>query len=279
MLHPIPQEGDTFLGGDFPMPELIQLQPLDLAWALGLLLGALMLSFWQRWGLEWQIVMATGRMILQLVVLGYLFWFVFAGDSPLGVFATLFALFGLAAMQIRNQISKDFPLMMVWIIVPMVVSTVGTLLYGIGVVIRPTNGLDPRYVIPLAGMIITHCINVSTLAGDRFLWLMQQHRQDIETHLSLGATPAQAIVTYRQQAIKTGLIPTLNTMTTTGLVSIPAFMNGQLLSGINPLEAASYQILILLMVLFASVATLGLTLFGFSRLCFNKAAQLTWPNL
>lgn len=263
---------------DFTTTKLVELQPSDLGLALGLLVGAIVLSFWLRLRLEWQMLIATGRMIAQLVVVGYLCWFVFAGDSPLGVGVTFVALLALAVIQIRNQISKDFPHLMVWIAVPLGVSTLVTLLYGIGVVIRPTNGLAPRYVIPLAALLLTHGVNVSTLAGDRFLRLVQQHQLEIETHLSLGATPQQAIAAYRQQAMKAALMPTLNTMTTLGLVTIPMFMSGQLLGGVNPLEAASYQILISLMFLFASIATLGLILFGLSRLCFNAAAQLVWPN-
>jgi putative ABC transport system permease protein len=258
--------------------KLVELQPSDLGLALGLLAGAIALSLWLRLGLAWQMLIATGRMVVQLVVVGYLCWFVFAGNSLLGVGVAVVVLFALAVIQIRNQISKDFPHLLVWIAGPLGVSTLVTLLYGIGVVIRPTNGLDPRYVIPLAALMLSHSINVSTLAGDRFLRLVQQHQLDIETHLSLGATPQQAIAAYRQQAMKAGLTPTLNTLTTLGLVTIPTFMNGQFLGGINPLEAASYQILISLMFLFASVATLGLTLLGLSRLCFNAAAQLVWPN-
>lgn len=263
---------------ELSITKLVELQPSDLGLALVLLAGAIALSFWLQLGLAWQMLIATGRMVVQLVVVGYLCWFVFAGDSPLGVGVALVALFALAVIQIRNQIGKDFPYLLVWIAGPLAVSTLVTLLYGIGVVIRPTNGLDPRYLIPLAALLLTHGINVSTLAGDRFLRLVQQHQLDIETHLSLGATPQQAIAAYRQQAMKAGLTPTLNTLTTLGLVTIPTFMNGQLLGGINPLEAASYQILISLMFLFASVATLGLTLLGLSRLCFNAAAQLVWPN-
>jgi putative ABC transport system permease protein len=257
---------------------VVELQPTDLGLALVFLAGAIALSFWLRLGLEWSMLIATGRMVAQMVVIGYLCWFVFAGDSPLGVGITLLLLLALAVAQIRNQISKDFPHLMAWIAVPLGISTLVTLLYGIGVVIRPPNGLDPRFVIPLAALLLTHGINVSTLAGDRFLRLVQQHQLAIETHLSLGATPQQAIDPYRHQAMKAALMPTLNTMTTLGLVTIPTFMTGQLLGGINPLEAASYQILISLMFLFASVATLGLTLFGLSRLCFNSAAQLVWPN-
>jgi putative ABC transport system permease protein len=97
---------------------------------------------------------------------------------------------------------------------------------------------------------------------------------EIETHLSLGSTPQQAVKQYRKDAIKAGLIPLLNTMTVVGIVTLPGMMTGQMLSGVSPLDAASYQILIMFVLALATVIATLLLTEGLSRKFFNQDAQL-----
>ncbi|MEM6256631.1 MAG: ABC transporter permease, partial [Cyanobacteria bacterium P01_D01_bin.156] len=98
------------------------------------------------------------------------------------------------------------------------------------------------------------------------------------THLSLGATPDQAIASYRREAIKAGLIPTVNSMMVVGLVTLPGIITGQLLSGIDPLNAALYQMLIMFMLAFSTLVTALLVTHGIQRQFFNAAAQLVEPK-
>ena len=87
----------------------------------------------------------------------------------------------------------------------------------------------------------------------RLVKALRNNRIEIETHLSLGATPRQAIATYRQEAIKAGLIPTVNAMMVVGLVTLPGTITGQILAGADPLVAAIYQILIMFMLALATL--------------------------
>jgi putative ABC transport system permease protein len=100
---------------------------------------------------------------------------------------------------------------------------------------------------------------------------------EVETHLSLGATPQQAISSYRQEAIKAGLIPTINAMLVVGIVKLPGIITGQLLSGADPLDAALYQMLIMFMLAFSDLLAAILVTVGIRRLFFNDAAQLVLP--
>ncbi|NEQ34087.1 MAG: ABC transporter permease [Leptolyngbya sp. SIO4C5] len=88
---------------------------------------------------------------------------------------------------------------------------------------------------------------------------------------------AQAIAQYRQEAIKAGLIPTINSMMVVGIVKLPGIITGQLLSGVDPLNAALYQMLIMFMLAFADLLTAVLVTQGIARQFFNKAAQLVLP--
>jgi putative ABC transport system permease protein len=120
-------------------------------------------------------------------------------------------------------------------------------------------------------------MNGAAIAGERLVSTITSSRLEIETHLSLGATPQQAVELYRKDAIRAGLIPILNQMMVVGLVTLPGIITGQLLSGIDPLNAASYQILILFMLAFASLTTTVLVTQGLARQFFNAQAQLQLP--
>jgi putative ABC transport system permease protein len=158
--------------------------------------------------------------------------------------------------------------------VSILVSTVLTLSYTNLLIIQPQKWYEAQYLIPLAGIVIGNAMNTAAIAGERLVSTINASQLEIETHLSLGATPQQAVTQYRKDAIKAGLISTLNSMMVVGLVTLPGIMTGQLLSGINPLDAASYQILIMFMLAFANLITTLLVTYGLCRQSFNSVAQL-----
>jgi putative ABC transport system permease protein len=256
---------------------LIQLSLVDIFAALGLIAAAIALSVWQRLGLEGTLAIATGRTIIQLVAVGYLLAIVFAWKNPWVVLVVLVGMLTVAAITAKNRISTKLPrlLPLVWGAIGM--STILTLSYINLVVLQPETWYDPQYLIPLAGIVLGNAMNASAIAGERLMSLIESSRLEIETHLSLGATPQQAVDSYRKEAIKAGLIPTLNSMMVVGIVTLPGIITGQLLSGVSPLDAALYQILIMFMMAFATLVTTILVTQGLCQQSFNQAAQLTLP--
>jgi putative ABC transport system permease protein len=123
-------------------------------------------------------------------------------------------------------------------------------------------------------MILGNAMNGASLAGERLVDRINNSRLEIETHLSLGATGKQAIASYSREAIRAGLIPTLNQMLVVGVVSLPGMFTGQVLSGTNPLNAASYQILILFAIASANLIVTLLVTEGIYRKFFNRNYQL-----
>jgi putative ABC transport system permease protein len=90
----------------------------------------------------------------------------------------------------------------------------------------------------------------------------------------LGATPQQAIAGYQKEAIRASFIPTLNQMMVVGLVSLAGMFTGQVLAGSEPLNAASYQILILFMIALANLITAQLVTEGIYRRFFSENLSL-----
>ena len=254
----------------------IELDSSDLALALGMIGVAVALSAWQKLGLEGQLVFAAGRSLLQLLVVGYTLAFVFAFDNPWVILLVLGMMLTIAAIVSRNRIGKIKGLLpLVW--GSLLISSAFTLSYVIVLIIQPSSWYDPQYLIPLAGMILGNAMNSATLAGERLASQMSHHRLEIETYLCLGATPQQAIAFYRKEAVRVGLIPTLNQMMVVGLVSLPGMFTGQVLAGSDPLNAASYQILILLAIALTNLIATSLITAGVYRQFFNQNAQLIVP--
>ncbi|UKO95799.1 ABC transporter permease [Nostoc sp. UHCC 0870] len=256
------------------MQDLIKLDLVDLAIAVGLMAIAIGVSAWERLGLELNLAIATGRTILQLAVLGYILDFIFALGNPWGVLAALVVMLTITAIVARNRISQKIPgvLPLVWGAI--CVSTLMTLVYTNFLIIQPDKWYEPRYIIPLAGIVLGNGMNAAAIAGERLVNSMNTFPNEIETHLSLGATPQQATNQYRKEAIRAALLPTINQMILVGMVAIPGITTGQLLAGITPLEAVSYEILIIFMVAFANLLTTVLITKGLCRQFFNSAAQL-----
>ncbi|NJM95629.1 MAG: iron export ABC transporter permease subunit FetB [Acaryochloridaceae cyanobacterium CSU_5_19] len=256
---------------------LIKLEPIDLGWALGLMAIAIGLSIQQQLDLTWSLALATGRTLLQLMVMGYLLSFIFAWQNPWAILAIVISMLTIASIEARNRIDKKIPHLFQWLWGSIFVSTVLILSYITLLILQPERWYEPQYLIPLAGIVMGNAMNGAAIAGERLVKALHANRLEIETHLSLGATPAQAIATHRRTAIRAGLIPTINAMMVVGLVQLPGIITGQLLSGVNPLDAASYQILIMFMLALATLITTLLVAEGIFRQFFNTAAQLTLP--
>lgn len=248
--------------------------PLQLVWALGLMAIAIALSAWQKLGLEWHLALATGRTVLQLSVVGYVLAIVFEFKHPLLVLLVLGGMLVVATIVARNRISPKIPRLIPLVGGSILTATALTLLYTNLLVLQPPTWYDPQYLIPLGGIVLGNAMNGAAIAGERLVSTLNTSQLEIETHLSLGATPQQAVAQYRRDAIKAGLIPTINTMMVVGLVTLPGIMTGQLLSGVNPLIAAAYQAIIIFMLAFATLITTLLVTTGLCRQHFNQSAQL-----
>ena len=90
----------------------------------------------------------------------------------------------------------------------------------------------PNMMIPLAGMIFANSMNTVSVAAERF-----------ECEL-VSVAYEQA----RMRAMKAAMIPVINSMFAVGLVSLPGMMTGQILSGVSPLIAVRYQIMVMCMI-------------------------------
>ena len=235
---------------------------------------AISLSLWQKLSLEKQLAYSAIRSLMQLIAIGYILDIVFAIDDWWAVLIILGVMLTIASIVARNRIDRQLKGLFSTVALSLIASSLFTLAYVILLIVRPERWYEPQYLIPLAGMVFGNAMNSASLAGDRLLNSINQNRWEIETHLCLGATSAQAIAAYRQEAIRTGLIPILNNMVVVGLVSLPGMFTGQVLGGSDPLDAASYQILILFAIVLANLIASVLVTRGIHQHFFSQDDRL-----
>lgn len=187
-----------------------------------------------RWALNpWSSVIAVARMLGQLLLIGYVLITIFETNQPAIVgLVLLIMLIAASWISLRGANDRTLPHFgkSFMAIASGGVSTL--LLITLGV-LTLDPWFEPRYVIPLAGMIFANSMNTVSLASERFL---------AETSREVTYTQA------RQVAMRAALIPPTNALLAVGLVSIPGMMTGQVLAGVDPLIAARYQIMVMAMI-------------------------------
>jgi len=121
-----------------------------------------------------------------------------------------------------------------------------------------------RYVVALGGIVIGNTMTAATLAGRNLLAGLRSRRDEVEAWLSLGATPRQAVADIARSAAGEALVPALDQTRTTGLVTLPGAFIGALLGGASPVDAARFQLVVLVALIAAEavVAVLVVRLLG-----------------
>jgi putative ABC transport system permease protein len=196
---------------------------------------------------EKQITIASIRMTIQLILAGYILTYIFKNPSPLLTILIILIMEVFAIRnvfkQVKETLSKE---MKIIITISMLAGSITSLFYFNLVVIHFSPWYDPRYFIPIAGMIIGNSMTGITLGVRTLLQGFSADKAKIEGALILGAEPKIAAKPYVDNAFDSAILPTINNMLGMGIVFLPGMMTGQILSGISPLLAIEYQIAILL---------------------------------
>lgn len=228
---------------------------------------------------EKEILIASIRMTLQLVLTGYLLVYVFNSPSPFYTTLILIAmeLFSIYNIIKRTKLKLSFKLKQI-ISLSMVVGTVSCLLYFLFIVVQITPWYNPQYFIPIAGMLIGNSMTGISLGVNRLVDGMYTKKSMVEGALMLGATPKDASKHIVNDAFDSAILPTINSMVGMGIVFLPGMMTGQILSGVSPITAIAYQIAIMLGIL----GSVSLTVMLFVQLgyktFFNNQSQLIIDN-
>lgn len=196
--------------------------------------SALLLVVMRRWRLEAGTALyANARMLVQLLGVGYALRLIFETDEPLVVVAVVLGMVLIAAWIGLRPLKQDRARLYPKILIA--IGTSGLAMLGIvtQLVLDLPRWFEPQFVVPLAGMILANAMNTVSLAAERFA-----------SERARGADAESA----RRIALDASLIPQINSLLAVGLVSLPGMMTGQILSGVEPLVAVRYQVMVMCMV-------------------------------
>jgi putative ABC transport system permease protein len=259
--------------------------------------GYLALSYWQvglaallvlvnggislllRLGLGRQMIVAAVRMTIQLLLIGVILHWVFVFEGwyvvvTLAVVMTLIA--GISAIE-RTQ--HRYRGVLLSSIVSVWASSWLIAGFALFAVLHVQPWYRPQFAIPLLGMVLGNTLSGVSLALDRFGNELDARRDGVEMLLSLGASSWEAGHSLVREAVRTGMLPTLNAMAVMGIVSLPGMMTGQLIAGTDPVEAVKYQIVIMFLIASGTaLGTVSVVLLSYWRL-FDNYHRLRFDRL
>lgn len=230
--------------------ELISLSAFDLALSALLVLSVAVLSWLLQLNVGKRIVIAAARSAVQLTLLGLVLNILFEQTHPLMMLLLSMVMLGVAGYEVMARQKRRFRGNWGYGIgtLSMFVSSFTITLLALTVIVSVDPWYQPQYLIPLLGMLLGNTMSGIAISLDNLTRSMWEKRKVIEGRLMLGQTASEAITEIRQDALRSGLIPIINAMTTAGIVSLPGMMTGQILAGSPPMEAAKYQLMILFLI-------------------------------
>lgn len=208
------------------------------------------LSLLYQLGLSRSLAIAAVRMVVQLLLVGLVLEALFSATSPLLTLAVTIVMVAFAGYEVTARQTRPFSGWWTRGIGAgsMMIAGITVTVIALTTQIRPDPWYDPRYAIPLLGMVLGNAMSGVSVGLERLLSAAVRERATIEARLSLGQTFPEAISGLRRDAVRSGLIPTINAMSAAGVVFLPGMMTGQILAGVAPSQAVKYQILVMFLI-------------------------------
>ena len=235
--------------------EYTSLNLVNIAIASGFIVLAGFVSLALRLGLVKSLAIGAARTFIQLSIAGVAIGFVFGLKSIVWVLLLTAVMMLFAAREGISRLKVKLRGSGLDALLAIILSSFVVAVTVTGVIIGDEPWWKPQVFIPIMGMVLGNSLSGISLALDRFMNGCVEKRAEIETRLTLGASAAEAILPISRDAIRTGMMPMINSMNIVGIVSLPGMMTGQLLAGADPKDAVLYQIIVMYMIVAA--ATLG----------------------
>jgi putative ABC transport system permease protein len=147
-------------------------------------------------------------------------------------------------------------------------------LFFLKFVIQLPNILAAQYTIPITGMVLGNCLRSNVIGINEFYYSIHEHKERYRFYLANGANQKEALFPFFRTALKKSANPTLASIATIGLVSLPGMMTGQILSGSSPLIAIKYQIMIMIAIFSGTILSVYLGISFSSKYVFDKRNNL-----
>ena len=238
---------------------------LDISWLqLALFSVTLFIPFminrYYQLAMTKEILIAVSRMVVQLILVGLYLQYIFLLNNLFINIGWIILMILIGSVAIVGKANLPLRAMFRPVVYGLSVGLLPLMLLLCYVIIQPQPAYSAQYVIPLAGMLLGNSLSSNIVALQHLFEAFAQRNNEYEGAIALGATPFQAANPFVVDALKKAQAPILATMATTGLVTLPGMMTGQILGGANPILAIKYQLLILIAIFVMISVSLTLTL-------------------
>jgi putative ABC transport system permease protein len=232
---------------------------------------AVAISLWRRLGLEASMVWSSARAMVQLLVVGALLHVLFRSQHAVAwSWLWVLVMIVFAAWTVRRR-AHEVPDMFVLALAAFATSAVVSLgvLFGLGVF-----PLKAQALIPLAGMMVGNAMTATVLVGRRVFEELRDKRPEVEARLALGIPSREAARPYVRSALRTALIPQIESTKAVGIVFLPGAMTGLILAGVDPVKAVLVQAAVMYLVLGSAATTTTVVALGVTRRLFTRDHRL-----
>jgi putative ABC transport system permease protein len=244
---------------------------LGLAASLVLVALAVAISLWQGLGLERSMAWASARALVQLLLVGVALDAVISPGRPLILSWAWVVAMVLFAGDVCRRRAPEVPGLLPLAIASfaLTAAVAFAVLFGLG--IFPLEG---RTLVPLAGLVVGNAMTATVLAARRVVEELRDKRLEVEARLALGQPGALAARPYVRGALRTALIPQIETTKAVGIVFLPGAMTGLILAGVSPLRAVTVQAVVMFLVLGSAATGTTVVALGLVRRLFTDDHRL-----
>ncbi|TCI02858.1 ABC transporter permease [Corallincola luteus] len=224
---------------------------IDISWSYLLCFSLLLaiplaINSYFRLGLAKESAAAILRMSVQLTLVGIYLQFLFQLNSISLNLAWLLVMLLVGTSAIVGKARLPLKRLFIPVFTGLLLGLLPLLLILLVLLLRPEPVYHAQYLIPLAGMLLGNSMSGNIVALQRLFNAFTERQMEYEGALVLGASPYQASLPFLQSAMRQSLAPILASMATTGIVTLPGMMTGQILGGTDPVVAVKYQWLIMI---------------------------------
>jgi putative ABC transport system permease protein len=210
-------------------------------------IAVLLYSIKENLKLEKEVIIASIRALVQLLLLGFALHYIFSLQSLLSITLVLIGMTLFASYEAQRRVGSF------WSAFISISSSSLTILFSL--VLFGIIEVKVEQLIPIGGMLIGNSMNNYALAVERVKREVELSKETIEGYIALGATYREAVHQLKVWAIKTSLIPVINSLRTVGVVLIPGITTGMIIAGANPIDAVSFQLVVMYMILSVALIT------------------------
>lgn len=249
----------------------VVLNNTDLAIAALLMLMSGVISVLMSLQLEKKLLIATLRTVLQLSLIGLVLKWLFSHETWYFVIPILLLMTIIAAHTASGKGSYRYRGRFLDTLFAIALSTWSVTILGLTLVLSVKPWYSAQYAIPILGLILGNTLTAVALSLERYSSELRDKRQLIDTYLSLGASGWEASKDCARRALSAGMMPTINSMSVVGLVSLPGMMTGQILAGAAPEQAVKYQIITMFFIAAGSALSCLLVIYLAYRRLFSQS--------